>query len=216
MSTSKIKLLIADDHHLFLEGIRSLLEKEEGMEIMAAASNGEEVLDLIQEIPVDICIIDINMPGLNGIDTAKYIKQHHSQIKIIILTTYNDKEFVMTMLKIGVEGYVLKNATKKDLVKAINEVMQGNNYFASDVHNYIVNDFMNKVKHSSREAVVLTKREKEIVQLLAQELTNDQIAERLHISFRTVETHRKNIMQKTKANNLAGLIKFAYAQGLIS
>src|SRR5687767_748814 len=211
----KIKLLLADDHHLFLEGIRSLLTDEEGIEITAVAHNGIDVLAQLKKISVDICILDINMPELNGIETAKEIKKMYPEIKVVILTTHNDKEFIITMLEMGVEGYVMKNATKTELVNAIDKVWKGDNYFAEDVHSVILKDFRDK-KNSTKENIVLTQREKEIVQLLSQQLTNEQVAKKLHISFRTVETHRKNIMQKTKATNLAGLIKFAYEKGIIS
>lgn len=213
--SKKIKLLIADDHHLFLEGIKSLLEQENGLEISEVAKNGREVLEILKNQKPDICILDINMPELNGIDTATEIKKIYPELKIIVLTTYNDKEFIEAMLKIGVEGYIMKNATWQELVKAISTIWEGKKYFADDVHTHILNDFLNK-KNEEKEEVVLTKREIEIVQLLSQELTNERIAKKLHISFRTVETHRKNIMQKTKASNLAGLIKFAYEKGIIS
>jgi DNA-binding NarL/FixJ family response regulator len=211
----KIKLLLADDHHLFLEGIKSLLKEENDLEIVHIAINGNEVLFHLKKGAVDICILDINMPELDGIETAREIKKNHSDIRIIILTTYNDKEFIKAMLELGVEGYVMKNVTKTELVKAIHEVWNGKKYFANDVHEAVFKDFLDK-RNFSEEKIILTQRETEIVQLLAQQLTNDQIAEKLHISFRTVETHRKNIMQKTKASNLAGLIRFAYENKMIT
>jgi DNA-binding NarL/FixJ family response regulator len=209
----KIKLLLADDHHLFLEGIKSLLQEENELDIVYSASNGKEVLSLLKLSPVDICILDINMPELNGIETAREIKQVYPNILIIILTTYNDQEFIKAMLALGVEGYVMKNATKPELVKAIHTVWNGKKYFADDVHEVVLKEFL--INTNSEEKVTLTKRETEVVQLLSQQLTNEQIAKKLHISFRTVETHRKNIMQKTKATNLAGLIKFAYENGIV-
>jgi two-component system, NarL family, nitrate/nitrite response regulator NarL len=121
----KIKLLLADDHHLFLEGIKSLLAEEAGLEIVTVASNGREVIDQLEKFPIDICILDINMPELNGIETATEIKKLYPGLKIIILTTYNDKAFIESMLTIGVEGYVMKHVTKLELVKAIQKNLAG-------------------------------------------------------------------------------------------
>ncbi|TND08469.1 MAG: LuxR family two component transcriptional regulator [Bacteroidetes bacterium] len=215
----KLKLLIADDHQLFLDGLLSLLKTEKSFEPPATATNGNRVLELLQKNNYDICVLDINMPGLNGIETTRRIRHEWPEVKIIILTTYNDKEFISEMLLAGVSGYVLKSATKAELVNAISKAASGGTYYSSEVQNSIMHDYLGKIKKekgASGKPVVLTKRETEIVKLLAREYTNDRIAEALSISYRTVETHRKNIMQKTGAQNLAGLVKFAYAQGIIS
>ena len=215
---AKIKLLIADDHQLLLDGIVNLLKTEKTFEIGATASNGIEVLDLMRKSKYDVCVLDINMPQMNGIETAKQIAQHWSDVKIIILTTHDEKEFISEMLIAGVSGYILKNVTATELIKAIQEVVKGNTYFSSEVQNSILNNYRNQIKKEknmpAEEPITLTPREIEIVKLLAQEYTNDQIADALHISFRTVETHRKNIMHKTKAQNIAGLIRYAYQQGI--
>lgn len=211
-----IRLLIADDHDLFLDGIVSLLKTEKTIEI-DIAHDGYEVLDKIEKQAYDICILDIGMPKLDGISTAKKLKEKDSEIKIIILSTYNDKEIISEMMKIGVSGYLLKNCTKQELTKAIQKVYAGSKHFSEEVQNAIVNQFTTYLTSGKGKSdTIFTPRELEIVQLLAKEFTNEKIAEQLHISFRTVETHRKNIMQKTKSHNLAGLLKFAYDQGLIS
>ena len=216
---NKPKLLIADDHRLFLDGLISLLKTEKEFDLAATATDGSQVLLLLEKNNFDICILDINMPLMNGIETTKEIRQKWPRVKIIALTTYNEKEFISELLHAGVSGYVLKNATKAELVKAIKEVAAGRAYFSSEVQDNILHDYLDKIKKEKdqpeNKTVVLTQRETEIVQLLAKEYTNDKIADALHISFRTVETHRKNIMQKTKAQNLAGLIKFAYANGIL-
>ncbi len=216
---AKIRLLIADDHQLFLDGIISLLKMEKDFDVSATASDGNQVLELLDKNKYDVCIIDINMPKLNGIETAKRIKERKYDTKIIILTTHNEKEFISEMLMIGVSGYVLKNATKLQLTDAIKEIVKGGRYFSSEVHESILNNYLNKIEKEKsqlpEESITLTPRETEIVQLLAKEYTNENIANTLFISYRTVETHRKNIMQKTKTKNLAGLIKFAYENGIL-
>jgi len=216
---NKIKLLLADDHHLFLEGLVSLLRAEKTFASPVTATNGEEALQLLRSGTYDACVLDINMPGLNGIEAAKLIRKEWPQVKVIILTTYNDKEFISELLLAGVSGYVMKNATKAELVTAIRKALAGEVYYSSEVHSRIMDDYLGQIrreKNREGSGVVLTPRETEIVRLLAKEYTNEKIAAALHISFRTVETHRKNIMQKTKAQNLAGLVKFAYEKGIIS
>lgn len=209
---NKIKILIADDHTILRDGIVSLLQTEPEFAVTGTAGNGYEVMELIQKNEYDVCLLDINMPGLDGIETAKLIKEKKPGIKIIMLTTYNDGEIISEMVNIGVAGYLLKNSDKGELIEAISKVMKGRHYFSEEVENII---FQGLTQHKSSDVVMLTERELEVMNLLAKEYTNDKIAAALHISYRTVETHRKNIMQKTKAHNLAGLLKYAYSKGLL-
>lgn len=208
-----IKLLVADDHAIVRDGIVSLLRSMPDFEVTGMASNGYEVLELAGRQPVDVCLLDISMPGMDGIETARKLCQSYSGIKIIMLTTYSDREIISELVHIGVSGYLLKNSDKEELAEAIHRVMKGRHYFSEDIEKIILEGLTEK---RAPEVVPLTDRELQVVQLLAKEYTNDKIAEELHISFRTVETHRKNIMQKTKAHNLAGLVKYAYAKGLIN
>ncbi len=208
----QIRLLIADDHKILLDGIVSLLQSEPAFSVSGTASDGYEVLELAAANDYDVCLLDINMPRLDGMETAKLLKQRKPELKIIMLTTYNDKEIISELVHIGVSGYLLKNSDKHELIEAIKKVMGGRYYFSEEVEKIILQGVSEK---QSKEVVTLTDREMEVVRLLAKEYTNEKIAGELHISYRTVETHRKNIMQKTKAHNLAGLIKFAYSKGLI-
>lgn len=209
-----IRLLIADDHHLFLDGIVSLLKGERNFQV-STAHDGYEALDKINKAEFDVCLLDIGMPNMDGIATAKALWEKKSPVKIIILSTYNDKEIISEMMKIGVAGYLLKNCSKQELVEAIQKVFTGGRHFSEEVQHTIVNQFTTYLtQQKSKGGGILTPREIEIVQLLAREYTNEKIAGELNISFRTVETHRKNIMQKTKSHNLAGLLKFAYEQGI--
>lgn len=203
---------MADDHAILRDGIVSLLKTEKDFQVACTAAGGYEALDLISKHKVDVCLLDINMPGLDGIETAKLIRQRNPEIRIIMLTTYNDREIISELVHIGVAGYLLKNSDKEEMVEAIQKVMKGRHYFSEEVEKIILEGLTEK---KTSEVIPLTERELEILQLLSKEYTNDKIAAELHISYRTVETHRKNIMQKTKAGNLAGLIRFAYSKGLI-
>lgn len=209
---AKIKLLIADDHTILRDGIVSLLQGEAAFTVAGTAANGYEVMDLISKNDYDVCLLDINMPGLDGMETAKLIKEKKPGIKIIMLTTYNDREIISELVHIGVSGYLLKNSDKQELVEAVHKVMKGRHYFSEEVESIILQGLTDK---KSSNVISLTERELEVMHLLAREYTNDKIATELHISYRTVETHRKNIMQKTKAHNLAGLLKYAYGKGLL-
>jgi DNA-binding NarL/FixJ family response regulator len=208
----KIRLLIADDHRILLDGIVGLLQAEDSFTVAGTAGNGYEVLELTERIEYDICLLDINMPKLDGLETARLLKQRKPEIKIIMLTTYNDKEIISELVHIGVSGYLLKNSGQQELIDAIYKVMAGRYYFSEEAEKIILQEVAQK---QNKEIIRLTGREQEVLQLLVKDYTNDKIASELHISYRTVETHRKNIMQKTKTHSLAGLIKFAYSKGFI-
>ena len=209
---SAITIIVADDHAVVREGIVSLLRSCPGFEVAGTAGTGYEVLELVGSRHVDVCLLDISMPGLDGMETAKLVRARNPEVKIIMLTTYNEREIVSELIHIGVAGYLLKNSDKDELVEAIFRVMKGRHYFSEEVEKIILEGLTEKARP---EVIPLTARELEVVKLLSKEYTNDKIAEALHISYRTVETHRKNIMQKTKAHNLAGLIRYAYGHGLL-
>ena len=208
-----IRLLIVDDHDLFLDGVVSLLQSESALVIKATAKDGYQALDLLEKGEFDVCLLDISMPRLDGIATAKRMRERKPALKIIILTTYNDREIIDEMQKIGVAGYLLKNSTKAELIEGILNVARGAQHFTTSEKG-VVEHYETPPKAKDSQ-VVLTQRELEILRLLAKEYTNDRIAETLKISFRTVETHRKNMMQKTNAHNLAGLLSHAYRNGII-
>ena len=209
---NKIKVLVADDHTIVRDGIVSLLQSDESFTVVCTAGNGYEVMDLLNRKEIDVCLLDINMPGLDGMETARLIREKKPAIKIIMLTTYNDKEIISELVHIGISGYLLKNSDKQELLEAVHKVMKGRHYFSQEVEDIILQGLSDK---KSPEVMTLTERELQIVQLLAKEYTNDKIAKELTISYRTVESHRKNIMQKTKSHNLAGLLKYAYSRGLL-
>ena len=211
----KIKILIVDDHQIVLDGLVSLLLPEKIFDIQTAA-NGEVGLELDEKNDFDIYLIDISMPVMDGIEMSKQLLKKKPEAKIIILTTHNDKEIITEMLHIGVAGYVVKNSSKQELLMAIRKMKDGKSFFSDDVHEALRKELKTRHEKEANENVfVLTKREKEIVELLAKEYTNEKIAAELNISYRTVETHRKNIMQKTNSHNLAGLLKYFYSTGLL-
>lgn len=212
-----IRLLIADDHRIMLDGIVSLLQLEKDIIVAGIAASGYEVLELVNKDTFDLCLLDINMPGLDGMETTKLLRERKAGLKIIILTTYNDKEIMTEMLQYGVSGYLLKNSSRQELTDAIRKVAGGGFYFSDEVQASMMENYAQHLREKNKDAeiITLTKREIEILQLLALEYTNEKIAEVLIISYRTVETHRKNIMQKTKSRNLAGLLKFAYSKNLL-
>lgn len=209
----KIKILLADDHQLMLDGISSVLKAEKDLVIMATAANGIEVMEKLQSVPVDICLLDIQMPDMDGIETIEQIKNKFPGVKIIVVSTHDEKEIVFKVMRMGIGGYVLKNSSKTELVTAIKKIMSGGMYLSPAVEKIIIEG--EPPETIAANTIVLTPREKDILSLLAKEYTNERIATQLFISYRTVETHRKNIMQKTGTKNLAGLIKFAISTGLL-
>lgn len=212
-----LKILIADDHQLLLDGISSLVSDEKEVIVAATATTGYQAVDLVESMDFDICLLDISMPGLDGIATARIIKQRKPGIHIIMLTTYTDKEIVEELIDIGISGYMLKNCTKKQLLEAFEKVCCGGLYFSPEVETVLMQEQSRLKKDRSQSPkIVITNRELEILDLLSKEYTNEKIADALSISYRTVETHRKNLMQKTRSHNLAGLLKYAYNNKLLN
>jgi DNA-binding NarL/FixJ family response regulator len=210
-SMAKIKIIIADDHTLFINGLKLLLKEDPWIEVIDVANDGKELLDILQKTIPDLILLDINMPVLNGLDTARYIKQTHSAIKLIILSTYNEDHLVDKAKQVGVNGYLLKNSSKEDLLQTIRLVM--NNQSAFPYLEPKKENIFDK-EDSFLKQFNLTKRETEIILLLKNNLTNQQIADQLFLSIYTVETHRKNIMQKLGLKTPVALMKFIIEKNL--
>lgn len=204
------RILLVDDHAILLDGVKSLLQQEEYLEIVGTASSAEAALQFVKEHEIDILITDFNMPGADGLSLVNMVKRIQPDIKTIILSMHDEAHLVKEILRSGVAGYVLKKDTHKELLTAIKEVIAGRVYLSSDINKLLITNL-----HQSDEGRLLTDREREILKLIAKEYSNKQIAEELFISERTVETHRKNIFRKTGTSSLVGLIKFAYANNLI-
>lgn len=201
----KIQIAIADDHNLFIDGLTMLLKDEPAFEIICIANEGKELMELLHKYTPDIILLDINMPGMNGLDTVRMIKRHYPQLKVIMLSTYNEEHIIEKTKGDGADGYILKNANKDELVFSINKVHNGEKCFPEKMI-AIRNTIDNDDRFLSRFG--LTKREEELLQWLRAGNTNQQIADKLHLSIYTVETHRKNIMRKLKLKTPVELMKF--------
>ncbi len=201
-----IRLAIADDHVLFREGIRSFFNNDEKYEIVAEVSNGNELLQLLNEKAVDVILMDITMPELDGIAATEKIKSNFPGIKIIMLTMHDTQNYIRKTLEIGADGYLLKTTSKQELLKGIDSVLAGEKYYGQETQQIFMNSFNAEQISTS---IHLTRREKEILELICEEYSTNEIADKLFVSKHTVETHRKNLLSKTGVKNVAGLVKFA-------
>jgi len=209
---ASIKILLVDDHKIVRDGIRSLLSDVSGFEFIGDAENGLEAIEKADGLIPDLIILDINMPVMDGITCARKITEKHPGMKILALTMLNEQEHIKNMIASGALGYILKNSGKDELVKAIQTVMEGKNYFSNDVKDAIFMQMIGKKTSTGKiigEPIPLTRREKDVLQLIVEEYTNQEIADKLFISVRTVDAHRRNLLEKTGARNTAGLVKFA-------
>ena len=214
-----IEILIADDHELILNGIRNMLKPIKQYKIIANAMNGKEAVEKAIELKPDVIFMDISMPLLNGIEAARIISEKVPEIKILALTQHEENEYVLQFLKAGGHGYLLKNSTKDDFIEAIDTVLSGRRFLSKQVSEQMINKLVTKKDFNPEDEpddIHLTKREKEIIQKIADDFSNQQIADELHISLRTVETHRRNIMQKLKVKTVVALLKYASQHNIIS
>ncbi len=208
-------IIIADDHQMFIDGVRLILKQQKNLSVAAQALNGDELMQLLLAKPCDLVITDLNMPGLSGIELIRTLKKNYPGIKLLVISMHNDHELVHEVLMAEAEGYILKNSGKKELLEAINAIMDGKTHYEKAVLDMMLRNV--RVKEKARTAAKpLSAREQEIVQLIVQELTSREIGDRLFISKQTVDKHRLNIMEKTGAATLVGLIKYAIQEGLAS
>ena len=209
--SSVLRVLLVDDHTLVLDGLASRLELEENIEIIGTASNGLEALEKAAELNPDLVLMDVSMPVLNGLEATKRFKAEQPDIKILMLSMHNDKEYILSLIQSGANGYVLKDVSSEELVQAINTVHQGGTYFSSGASAAL---FSQSAGAQSKEEE-LTKRETAVLIEVANGLSNKEIAQTLDISVRTVETHRQNIKNKLDIQSSAGLVKYAIEHKLI-
>jgi len=213
---AKISVVIADDHTILRKGIKSLLQDEEDINIIGEAESGQEALELITQKQPDVAIMDISMPGLNGIDVTRKIIKTNPQTKILMLSMHGARQYVVNSLKAGASGYILKKNAVDELIAGIRTVIGGNKYLSPSVSEILVDDIVHPEWHNSGGALQdLSVREREVLQLIAEGKTVTDISEKLYISGNTVTTHRKNIMRKLNLHNTAELTKFAIKHGLI-
>jgi len=211
-----IKVMIADDHQMFVDGVKAILSQIENLEVIGEANDGEALLKLIAVNPPDVVLMDMNMPALNGLETTKIIVERYPSVKVIMLTMHDSSDYIQRLIKAGANGYVLKNTGKEELKLAIETVHAGDSYYSKEVTQRIM-DAMNRKKEVQTNVmnVELTEREMDVLKLIAAEMTTNEIADKLCISSHTVETHRKNLISKLQVRNSMGLVKYAMQMGYV-
>lgn len=214
MDKELYNILIVDDHQMFIDGIQSLLIGQEKYKISHEANDGQTALDLLETTEVDILISDLSMPGMSGAELVRTVKQKYPCIKVLVLSMHNNRETVGEILMSEAEGYILKNTGKKELLNALDRITEGSTFYSKEVMSIML-DKVQKQKKIEEETQCLTERELEILQLIVQELSSEEIADQLFISRRTVDTHRKNILKKSQSKTIVGLIKFAFRNELV-
>ena len=203
-----IKVFIVDDHYMVIEGIRSLLQNEKGVDWVGHATNASSCLAFLQQQQPDVILMDINLPDKSGIDLCKEVKERYPSVFIIGLSTFNQQSFIQKMIDNGASGYVLKNATQAELMEAIEIVASGKTFLSNEAA-------LSLRSKDNNDAPVITRREKEVLELIAEGMTNNEVAQKLFISPSTVDTHRKNLLVKFEAKNTASLIRLAAQHQLI-
>ena len=211
MRPEPIEILIVDDHPMVIEGLKTLLSDDERIQVKDQFTNGRETLDFLAQESVDVILLDVNLPDINGVEMVNFILEIRPNIKILGLSTYSEPSIINQMIKNGVKGYLLKNATSYELTNAISQAYAGNFYFGSEVQKILADSVTQEVKDVPK----LTRREKHILTLIAEGKTTNQIADELFISPLTVETHRRNLMQKMEVSNAPSLIRLAVELKLI-
>lgn len=208
-----IKIVLAEDHLIVRKGLKNLLEDEEGIRVIGEASDGKEAIAVVDTTQPDLLIADIRMPGMSGLEAAQDLSRRPSPPKILILSMHDDEDYILQSVEAGASGYLLKDTSKEELLKAIRTIYQGGKYFSGDVSNALVNRYLRgRNKNSISDSPInktygLTKRERQILAMIADGEGNKEIAEQLGKSIRTVETHRFNIMKKLRVNNVVELLK---------
>lgn len=213
----KTKILVVDDHAIVREGVRMILAKESDLEVVGEAGDGEQALELTERLRPDVVIMDISMPGMGGVEATQTIRTRHPEVQVLALTMHEDESYVFQLLRAGAAGYVLKRAAAQDLVQAVRAAAKGEAFLYPSVARKVVEDYLKRVEMGEERQRYdgLTAREKEILTLIAQGLSNQQIAEKLFISIKTVQTHRAHVLEKLKLHDRTELVRYAIRKGLI-
>ncbi len=215
MNEKSIDVIFVDDHEIFHDCIRHLFDLQDDMNMVAVANNGRSAVKLARELAPDVMVMDISMPGLNGIDATRKILSELPNIRIIALSMHSERNIILQILRAGARGYVLKDSAFDELITAIRTVMKDNIYLSPKITGLVLKDLL-KEEPTEAVAVALSVREREVLQLIAEGKTTREIAEELSLSVKTVETHRAQLMRKLKLGNLADLVKYAVREGLTS
>jgi two-component system, NarL family, nitrate/nitrite response regulator NarL len=216
MSVRFIRLLLADDHRIVREGIRSTLQSYPHIQIVGEVCNGVEAVERACQLKPDVVLMDINMPVMNGIEAMKHLRQRANGVKVIALTMHDSKEYVVKFIRSGANGYVLKDTSPEDLVRAIESVFEGDAFFSPSISRFLLEEIKETVPRENSTLMELSRREIEVLRLIAQGYSNKEIARHLNLGVRTIESHRERVMRKLSIRSVAGLTRFALDQGLLS
>jgi DNA-binding NarL/FixJ family response regulator len=210
-----VTILLVDDHRMMREGLRLVLDQEQELEVAGEAANGREAVELAGQLQPDIVVMDIGMPDLNGMEATRKIRQNSPHSRVIALSTYSDKRYVLGMLEAGASGYVLKSAAAEELVRAIQQVIQGQTYLSPGLMDTVLQQYLERMALAGAAGGrILGPREREVLQLIAEGKTSKEVAAHLYISVKTVDMHRQNIMNKLNLHSVAELTKYAIREGL--
>lgn len=214
---AKIKVLVADDHAIVREGVRMILAREPDIEVVGEAGDGQQALDQVAKLRPQVVVMDISMPGMGGIEATQRVRAEHADVQVLALTMHEDESYVFQLLRAGAAGYVLKRAAAQDLVQAVRAAARGEAFLYPSVARKVVEDYLRRVEAGEERERYdgLTTREKEILTLIAQGLSNQQIAGQLYISIKTVQTHRAHILEKLGLHDRTELVRYAIRKGLI-
>ncbi|MEI6520814.1 MAG: response regulator transcription factor [bacterium] len=210
-----VKIIIVDDHKIVRQGLKSLIENNPEYKIVGETGNGKDAVELIIEFEPDVVIMDISLPEMTGIDATRRIMDVSPSTKVIALSMHDDRQIIQDMLLAGAVGYLLKESAYEELMKAVTVVLNGQVYLSQTISDLLVRDYVYRLRNNDNGISTLTPREREIWVLLAEGMSSVEIAEKLYLSPRTVDTHRKNLMDKLDADNIAGLVKIAIREGVI-
>ncbi|SEA39492.1 two component transcriptional regulator, LuxR family [Desulfuromusa kysingii] len=210
-------VLLADDHQMFREGICHLFESRDDLFVVGEAGDGRTAVQMARKMNPQVVIMDVSMPGLNGIEATRQILADNPEVKVVALSMHSDRRFVLKMLKVGASGYLLKDSVFDELIHAIQAVIHGKTYLSPEIAGLVLDDYRNLSEHAEEKTTSpLSPREREVVQLIAEGQTSKQIAEALNVSTKTIETHRAQVMRKLNVHNLVELTKYAIREGLTS
>lgn len=213
--SEKIKVLIADDHKIIRVGLKGFIQLQPDMEVVGECDSADEVVAMAKTLNPDVILMDIDLDQSSGIDATRQIKIQHPHMHILALTLHHEESFILPMIKAGANGYLLKNSEPEELIDAVRTVNRGNSYYSKRVSDTLMQSLMREKNSAGSSDFGLTPRELEVLKMIAQEHSNGEIADKLFISIRTVDTHRRNLLEKLNVKNTAGLVKFAIEKGLI-